>query len=74
MDNQIVLVTGGKNSDAYLVCIKLFDTKSEAIKYCISVNVDNDKKYWRRAEMISKDIIYEIAQDGNYTGHGECNG
>lgn len=63
----IVLKTGGKNEDAYIVSVQLFATKEEAEKYC-KENTDEsmDEKYWSYCEIIEHGKEYEIARYKNY--------
>ena len=63
----IVLETGGKNEDAYLVRVKFFDTKVCAKNYCEYVNTNFDfKKYLYRAEIAEESQTYELTDEGLY--------
>lgn len=67
MRSFIVLKTGGKNEDAYIVSVQLFATKEEAEKYCKeNTDANMDEKYWRYCEIIEHDKEYEIARYKNY--------
>ena len=63
MGKTIVLTTGGKRKDVYLVKVNLFDTIQDAEKFCKEVNVNKDKWYWERADIINSNLYYETSQE-----------
>ena len=66
---KIVLITGGKRDDCYLMGVKVFDCIIQAEKFCKELNkAENDQKYWRYAEVISEGVIYEVDANDCYNG------
>lgn len=56
----IVLTTGGKRQDVDYLKVKLFETREQALDYCIENNDDPmDEKYWIYSEIIEDGVIYE---------------
>ena len=65
----IVLVTGGKRHDHYLSGVQVFDDIDKANTFCKSINAtENHCKYWRYAEIISENIMYEVDTTDCYDG------
>lgn len=57
----IVLETRGKNEDVDSVKIHLFEYASYANEYCEKLNnACGDRKYWRHAEIVNKNTLYEL--------------
>ena len=64
---KIVLETSGKWDSVDNVKVKLFDSGTDAEKYCRE-NTDNpmDEKYWKYCEIINENHTYEIARYRNF--------
>lgn len=64
----IVLVTSGKRENADCVTVKLFSNKSEAEQFCQATcdDPEEDKKYWKWAEIIEEGREYEPSRYKNW--------
>jgi hypothetical protein len=65
----LVLVIEGKNEEHYRYGVTCFEYEEQAKEWCEELNKKQmHKKYWRYAEIIKPDMLYEVNTEKCWDG------